>query len=250
MVDVRCWLSVLVMCAGSATGAEPPTDPLAGPKVEDRDVPGSGNTFGEGVESGTFKGGWRVRPRVFFDAVRAMDGDDAPAEVRLSEDQRERARAIAEEYRESARAFIESRREEFEALRSAAGAERGPRGEIEPAVQPPATPEQAAAREGLRELMKQGPNPEEAYAKVWEILNEAQREFLRGEIEAFESRRMMEVEEPIVRGAVRQRLEEDREFLRSLKGLSREEIREKIEGLPADQREAVMRAWRERRRGE
>lgn len=256
-------LGMLVVCAGLASvaaAADPPEHPLGGPTVEDRNAPGAGNTFGEPMEGEKAKRGGRVDPRAFFGAVRSMDEEGAPADVRPSDEQREQVRAIVEEFRAAARAFHDEHEEEIEALRSAAGIERGPRGEQAPPPPPEAegerregaqvSPEQSAAREALHELMQQGPNPEEYFARVWEVLNEPQQEYLRSRIEEIQAQRLMEREEPIVRGAVRKNLAEQDPLVTELQELTREEIRAKLRDLPKEQREATLAKIRARRGGQ
>lgn len=237
--------------------------PLGGPPVKDRDVPGAGSPFGGATPGEPGARTPRIAPRVFFEAVRSLESDDAPPEVRLSNEQRGRISAIVREFRQEARAFREANRERISDLERRAGlpgdAERQPRRRTRdgsadapaPADRPPSaeapTPGQQAAREELRELMRQGPSPDGYYARIWEALGDEQRVYLRERLEAARRDRMMKDGEPIVREAVRKRLDEQDARLKELEGLAREQLREKLRDLPPEERERVLRLLRERR---
>lgn len=233
--------------------------PLSGPAVKDRNVPGAGNTFGDGMPMDPAKRAGRVQPRLFFEAVRELAGDGAPEGMRLTEEQAEQCRAIAEEFRAAAQAFQREHREEIRALREKAGeavVERRGRGDPPPPAnqgeRKAATPEQQAFREQLRELMQKGPKPDPYFARIWEVLDDEQEAFVRRRVEQVQTERMMERGGPIAREAVRQKMAEADPRLKELQGLSRREIRERLRELPPEERERILaklREYREQRGG-
>lgn len=258
---------VLAASAAISWGQTGGDSPLSGPAVEDRNTPGAANTFGETMTGERSKQGARVPPRVYFGLLREMGEDGAPEEVRPTEEQRGEIRAIVEEFQAAARAFRDEHKEELERLRDAAGEPRRPGGgapgrgrgaergaDAPPPPEdapggPPANEAQRAARERLRELMAQGPKPDEYYARIWALLSEPQQEYVRAGLEAHQAERMREREGPIAKEQVRKQFEQADPRLKELQGLSREEIRAKLQSLPADERERLMQQWRGRRGG-
>lgn len=187
------------------------SDPLGGPSVKDRDMPGGRGKFGKGA-------GERGRPEhpgmrfaAFLGAVRSLNGPDAPDNVRPSDEQIDAVRTVAEEFRAKAEEFRAAHAEEIEQLQKEAGIEPGefgpgpggpggpggprdenakPHGKAREKMKERArdraqggepkeiTPEQQAAREKLRALREQGPNPEEYRAVIWKMLSPEQQQYV------------------------------------------------------------------------
>ncbi len=192
------------------------SDPLGGPTVKDRDVPGGRGQFGRGA-------GERGRPEhpgmrfaVFLGAVRSLNGPDAPDNVRPTDEQIGAVRTIAEEFRAKAEEFRAAHAEEIEQLQKEAGIEpgafgpgaRGPGGPPDENAKPRGkareklneraraqggepkelTPEQQAAREKLRTLHEQGPNPEEYRAMIWKVLSPEQQQYVEARLSEMRER--------------------------------------------------------------
>lgn len=81
--------------------------------------------------------------------------------------------------------------------------DRGPEGARGPRPDGPPPPDAGERRRGPG--TQRGPNPDGYYARVWEMLNEDQQEFLRDRIDEARRERMMEREAPIVREGARER---------------------------------------------
>lgn len=221
----------LMLAAGGAAAADdeiaqdPVVDPLAGPEVEDRDVPGAGpGVFGEpDMQDRRAMASERVSNRAFLRALRSIAGPRAPEEVAAEPEQMDEIRVIMQAFGESRRAYLEEHREELEQIREVLGdylvpaperAERpgrGQRGEnargrlrdrggeraasreeprlrldYEKLAEAPDDIKASAAR--MREIQQGGPSLQDAQAQVWAILTEAQQEHVRGVIEEMEAR--------------------------------------------------------------
>jgi len=203
-----------------------PEDVLRGPEVDDTEVPGAPGTFGE-YEMRPKQGAERPIPmRMFLEALRTLDGPEAPADLALTDAQAESIRGIAGEFREARRAFMREHAEEIRALRGRQGPrgergnrrgldERGPEGQRRERARPldegrrrsPApgergqpTPEQ---REQLRALMAQGPQPADYQARIFETLDEAQQDHMTATLD--------EMREKLIAERERRRMERDRD---------------------------------------
>jgi len=176
-------LAVLVLAAGTMVpvALAEPDAPLGGPKVQDRDVPGSRARFGEGMEQR--REGPGVRPQVFMRAVQSLAGPEAPDAVRATPEQTEKVQAIMGAYRAAMEEFRAANASEFRALREQAGemarGPGGPEGRPNREGRGEATPEQQAARQKLRELNEKAPKFEPYQTKVWAVLNEKQQAHVR-----------------------------------------------------------------------
>lgn len=229
---------------------DPPPPPLGGPPIHDRAVPGAGDTFIDPVPGEKAKATPRVAPRVFFDAVRALGAEDTPPELHPTPEQREAFRAIVDDFRAEARGMMEQRRgeqppppgERRRRHRDRAdggpppppgegpppppdGERRRPR-QRRPDVQanelPPPPPPPPGEAPPPPERRRQGPPPDHAdaprgprpdgyYARIWQLLDDHQRAFVKHRIDEARRERLMEREEPIVREGVRRELAEDRD---------------------------------------
>lgn len=196
-------------------------DPLSGPKVESREVPGVDGQFGEG-NRGQRRAGDRTPTRMFLGAIRSLESAETPEELRLTEEQRLEIREIAEELRAEMQAFRAEHKDELQApvearkrgkaARGAGGpapearAGRGPRGpragDAPPpppapggadvddgAAPPPPPPGDEKTRERLAEIMRGAPKPEPYHTRIWAVLSEAQQTVVRERLDQAEEAR-------------------------------------------------------------
>lgn len=195
--------------AAAAQPDDPPPPPLGGPPVHDRNVPGAGNTFGEPMPGEKNKATPRVRPRVFFDALRSLGSEDAPAHLHPTPEQREQLRAVVEEFMDEVRAFREQNPDHNAPPprgERAPPPPRGPEQQRADGPPPPSPPrEQPPGETRGAPGARRGPNPDGYYTRVWEVLNEEQQAFLRERLDAAKRDRLRQREAPIVReGGARQ----------------------------------------------
>jgi hypothetical protein len=237
MKSLRGW--VLVMACGLAVPAiaqdkNDGRDGLGGPKVKDRGAPGDARRFGKGRDP-------KQRPfnmGAFLGAVRAMESEKAPENVRLSEEQGAEIRRIHDEFRASLRDYVDEHRAELESLRDqlpererprveaflnsgakpGEGPKPGPRpepgdGMMEERREP--TDEEKARLEPvhrrLKEIRDGAPNPADARAQVMALLSDEQKRFVE--------ERMAKPPEPRLSPEQREKVkdmapEQRREFLR------------------------------------
>lgn len=214
---------LVAAAAGSALGQakQPPAaDPvLKGPSVSDAGVPGEQRRFA-GPGGARDRRAGEIPHRLFMRAVDSLRGDGADASVRLSDDQAARIRAINAEFESAAQSFREEHARELKEMvqslppedrRRVAeliGGRPGPVAERIRArdAQAPAptksdrpmqeaSPQQAEqARARLRELFEQAPKPADAHAKVYAVLNDAQKKAVGESIE--KARRELEQGRP------------------------------------------------------
>jgi hypothetical protein len=97
---------------GVAWGQEAP---LAGPRVDARDLPGAREAYAPGA-SGMAMGERPAPLAVFFQSLRELHGPEAPEGVRLTPEQVESIRHDVAMFRELVGAFIESHGDEIRAL--------------------------------------------------------------------------------------------------------------------------------------
>lgn len=239
----------LVLLAGAAVPvtAEPADSaPLSGPEVEDRDLPGIFERFGEPAAGDPAARSGRLPPRLFFGTLKSLASEETPPELRPTPEQEEQIRAIVEEFRDDMRAFQEEHSEEIAALRAEAGMSprrgRGPGGQPPPPSPPgdrELTPEQRAAGQKLKALMEQGPDFKAAFADVWTLLTPPQQEYLRVRIDEAAEQFREDRREPMIRKELRSK-RGDAAGPRG--GLSREEMRERLKNLTPEQREELRAA--------
>lgn len=216
----RKWTLALVLSSGLAISASARLDdpPLKGPGVSERNVPGVTPSFGEPGDMQR-KMGERLPPPVLREAImHALTGDDAKADVRASDAQREKITTIVKDFESQMREFRKTNGPEFERLRSEAGLRRpgpggpgglgGPGGsggksgkgglKSENPGQPP-TPEQEAAREKLKALETQAPKLEDTMTKIWAELTPVQKQAVESELSVARERAAKEREDGYVR---------------------------------------------------
>jgi hypothetical protein len=252
----------IALAAGAAQAQQPAgdADPLTGPRVVDRDMPGDGDTFGESKLAPREMRERPVGPRQYLRALRSLG--EAEVDLALSPGQEDVIRGILEQHRADVQAYRDANAEQIAQLRDAAGLndmrQRGPRGERGPRGQrgergerPEPTPEQQAAREQLRALMQAGPSFEDAQAAVWAVLSAEQQAELSAELERLQAEaeqrradRMMgrAGERPARRGGANNAgagMGEPMEVAAAAAELA--ELNERLMQLPAEQRTRVLR---------
>lgn len=207
-----------VAAAGAQTQADnqPPEHPapLGGPEVKQRQVPGVHGAFGAERDGRGRMAAERIPPRVMRGALGAIMDEEAPDEIRATDEQRDRIREIYRGFEDQVSEYLESHRAQLEELRSKipAGAMAGPAGELfrrldgerrgpEQRGRPRPEPEQGAGkarraaeeipvevREQLRELAAGMPSFEQAYTKIWAELRPEQRRAVEERLEEFRER--------------------------------------------------------------
>jgi hypothetical protein len=258
------WAAGLMMVAGSSVALGQAADPMAGPKVEDKSLPGNGGKFGEG------QGERRERPiphRLFLRAVMELGKESSPVETRLSDEQRGQIKGLNEAFVSDLKAYAAEHKEEIKELRpmleprergrldrlanaereledrremeqgqprdargGGRGRWRGPEGERGGEDKEPAAigteQERTQARERVRELMEGAPRPEDVQSDIFAVLTDAQRE------------------------AVKKNLDKARESMRGGpmggEGFDREAMRERLKNMSPEEREQFREQMRER----
>ena len=116
-------LLALLASAGSAIAQPPPSDqprqpdPLRGPQVRDRQVPGVNGSFGEpGGDKKRFVNENRLPPRVFRDAMQPIMSPDAPENLRLTDEKRTRYQGWMDDFQKTIGEYMKQHREELGGL--------------------------------------------------------------------------------------------------------------------------------------
>lgn len=229
----------LLFAAGAALGqtseAKQADEPvLKGPQVKERSVPGVVNTFGQGGEARRMAE--RIPPEVLREALGVLTREDAPPELRATEEQKQQFTTITDELRSAVRAYMAEHRDELIELRAkanlsgraaqeldraigrrpAAGGPDAQRRRAERREQPEAdaaspmmeetsTEEQEAARQRLRDILAGAPKVEDYMTRVWEGLSVAQREAVDAKLDEYREREAKRREEAYVRQRVTER---------------------------------------------
>ena len=173
---------------GPARGGDDPADVLGGPEVEDRDVPGTSDSFGETMMRAPGDRSARVPHRVFMGAVEALDAPDTDPALRVTDDQRAVIEDAVAAFRDELRAYMREHADELRALRGARG--RGGDGGRGAGDRRRADDVSDEDRRRLRELMQSAPQPDDAHTLVWAALTEPQRAFVTERLEAAQDRQM------------------------------------------------------------
>lgn len=170
----------LAAIAGSAR-AQNSAQPLRGPAVDSKRVPGVEDSF-SGMEKGGPKNGDRGYPhKAFMDALAKLRGENAPDAVRLTAEQESQIQSLDDEFRKEARTLAEK------------GKGRGtPPGPDGPGAKKPQQTEGAKPAGEVRPLEAQRPRAEalkvlapkanEVHSKMWATLTDPQQKFLEGEL--------------------------------------------------------------------
>ncbi|MBL8759602.1 MAG: hypothetical protein JNK35_14375 [Phycisphaerae bacterium] len=202
-------VAMVVACglAAPVWGQAQATQPLQGPKVVDRDVPGTKGEFGT-PQTDKRSREREIPHRAFMEALKRATGPDAAEGVRLSDAQREKILAIDAEHRSAMEAFLKANAAgaDGDALRRAireraAKAEKGKK----PGEGAMTGEEAAAMRERFEALREGAPKAGDARAKIWAELNEAQRSAVTARLEEFKARVQERMNEEYVQKRVKQK---------------------------------------------
>lgn len=204
--------------------------PLSGPPVKEDRPAGLGGQFGEGRMDRRGPMMERTPIRVYQQAIAKLRGEEAPADLRLTEEQDKQIKEIEQEFRAAARRAAERARRD--------GGQRRRPAEGEDAMNPAQ----------MEEARRAAPRPEDAAVKIYAVLNDKQKAFVeadvqkqREEIERKRSEEYIKREmakndgqpKPDVRPAVRPApAAEPRERFRRLM--------ERIQQLPPEEREQLL----------
>ncbi|MBX3358612.1 MAG: hypothetical protein KF745_09290 [Phycisphaeraceae bacterium] len=198
----------------AASGALAQSEPaLKGPQVKDREVPGVREQFSDGEQQGKGMRQIRMPMPVFIDALKAIQGDSAPSDIRVSAELEAKIKGEIQKFEADRRAFAVNHRDELRSLRQSSGqgadrpvrrpaAEGDAMNEAPAAGQAPASKERQAAIEKLRELEKSSPKVEDLYTRVWEQLSVPQRQAVDARLDEWRQRAAKEREERYVRERV------------------------------------------------
>ncbi len=214
-------LFALLLSAGTALAqpAHDPKspDPLRGPSVTDRNVPGVNGSFGEpGGSAKKFVGENRLPPRIFRNALDTIMSPDAPENLRVTDEQRTRYQGWMDDFQKSVGAYMKDHRDELNELRRKGGeprrpgqdGARPPEGQNKPGNPdemmrrddaPADAKETGAARERYQSLMAGAPKIEELYTKIWTELKPDQQKAVDAKLDEFRAQQAKEREENYVR---------------------------------------------------
>lgn len=192
------------LLAGHATLAEPDSTVLGGPEVEQRDVPGVQQQFGQSTMRQ--RGGEdRIPLRALRDAVGSLTGDDTLAELRISAEQEETIRAMVTDFQQQRRGFMQEHRDELRELRQSIrrpGDQRQPRDEMSTEG---TTPSPQAVRQQIRQIMQQGPQESDLITKIWAELSEEQQDAVETKLDEIRAEMAQQREDQYVERRMRQR---------------------------------------------
>ncbi len=192
------------------TAARAQSEPaLKGPEVKDHEVPGVREQFADGEDVGKGMRQVRMPMPVFLDALKGIQGDEAPAAVRATPELETKVKELIQKFEADRRAYMTGHREEIRKLRQE-GSTKAPQqgtGEgvmSESAAQGQGKPRAArqASLEKLRELEKGAPKVEDLYKQVWEQLSEPQRQAVDARLNVWRERAAKEREERYVQERV------------------------------------------------
>jgi hypothetical protein len=209
----------LALSLGAGALAQPPQpqpqgDPLGGPQVRDRQVPGVNGTFGEpGGEKKRFVNENKLPPRAFRDAMETILSPEAPDNLRVTDEQRTRYRGWMDDFQKSVAAYMKEHQAELAELRKSAGEPGrrpgGPKGQgndnpppqnppMDDSGKPRDEKDIAAARERLQSIMQGAPKIEDLYTKIWTELTPDQKKAVDSKLDEFRARQAKEREDRYV----------------------------------------------------
>ena len=188
---MRTLIATLVVAAGACGAWGQGEPPLGGPEVRERRPPGAEQPFGE---PGTRARRAQALPhRAFMEAIRPLRrgaDSDAPAQLRLTEEQDKEIAALDAEYTATMRRSMAQAREEMEEMGVEVDRPRRGEGRGVPEGRPPAdrlSPDQRARAEAL---MRNAPRAADWQTKMFAVLSEPQQDFVRARLE--QTRRRVE----------------------------------------------------------
>jgi hypothetical protein len=265
----------MIFLAGLAQGQQAkPAEGLEGPKVTDPAAPGTNRKFTGGGGNARERAQQTPMP-AFVRALQALEGEKAAESVRLTSEQAASLKKMGEDYAAAIQSYRAEHRAEIEKLRDMLppqerrrvdgflreGAGRGgkpnAKGEQKPAkqdpmqedpmseggVKSPADAEAAKAR--LRELLEGAPSVADAQAKMWAVLSAEQKPVVEKELARMR-------EEAGKRGAGKGAKGDGKAAPGGEIDMSKlpPRLRERLEKMTPEEREAAIRQYRERRETE
>ena len=275
-----CVVSIVLVAGlthGVALGQESaPGGGLEGPKVADPAAPGTNRKFTGGAGNARERARQTPMP-AYVRAFRTLEGEKAAAAVRLTAEQSASIRTLNEEFGDSVQAYRTAHRAEIETLRNMLPPqerrrvdgflrEGAPRGE-RPAKQnskkdeptrdsmkrdpmqsdpmseggKPADAEAAKAR--LRELLEGAPSAADTQAKMWAVLSAEQKPVVEKELARFKEEAAKRGGRPGAAGGKGAGGEIDMSKLPP-------RMRERLEKMTPEEREAAIEQYRKRREAE
>lgn len=214
LIGVIALLGVAGLSASTLAQSTPPaaSPVLKGPEVKDRDVPGVVGEFGSTNVARRFAD--RMPPEIFRKALGVLTAEDAPADLRATDDQRAQFKELVEDFEVRVREYRRSHGKEIAELRKLAGEIQGPRdakkaekkADADDSMQNMSEGDQKKrdeAKAKLRELMEGAPKIDEVYTKVWAGLSEPQRKAVDAELEKFREEQAKQREEQYVKQRVK-----------------------------------------------
>lgn len=263
----------------------PPLDDafLGGPEVMDQGVPGAPGDFGGQAEGKEERD--RIPFRLFLGVFRSLGSERTPENLRLSDQQQDVLKKLARSHADEVKAYLDGHRQELDELREKAGppphrrrragapAEPGVEPPLEPGAMPdgaraqaggleqPAMPKQprsrraeplqlspeaAAVRERLREIIKGAPKPDAVQSLMWAVLTEDQRALAHERLDAAMAKRRemgAAMREQGQQGALgkgpRQRIERFQQLSPEEQDQIRARMKQRFDALPAEQQERL-----------
>lgn len=261
-------LALLVAAGAPVAFAEPASSEpvLQGPKVNDGGVPGTRRNFGDG-QSSDLKQRLADRPipqMEFMRAIGALRDEKTPENLRLTDDQQTKIKAINQEFEQSMREFRQAHKGEFEEMRGEFGdrgrPQRGPGkpdADGEPMTPPPDAkrpPEgkapNEAARQKFEELRAQAPNPKDVQAKIFAVLTDEQKPLVKERLETIKKDMAERGLEGRAREEVRRRLQKQNGPDGAQRKFDPEnlppQVKERLANMTPEEREQAMQKIRER----
>ena len=243
-------LAGLALSSVAFAQAQPDSDALRGPAVKEGGVPGEQRQFTPGRQRGKEMMGSEIPHRLFLRALESLRGESA-GENRLTGEQQAELKKINDEFTASVAKFRAENQEKVRELMphlspedrrrvqqfvDRRGANRGPdqrwnrpkdgAGE----GMAPDAKKAEEAREKVKELLANAPNPAENHARVYGVLNEGQKKAFKAELDRLrEMGREMD-------GRPQQKGMEDLP----------EGARERIKNLPPEEQERAVKRYFER----
>lgn len=173
---------VLASIASHAHAVEPAKPDLRGPAVTQPETPGPAPTLDGGPPRGDRKDRLRPIPHpVLMKSIRAALGENAPSQLRLTPEQSEKIQSIDREHRRVMESYLQEHREEIAGLRR--GAQRkASKGDLSE------SPKAGSVKAKADELRANAPNPDHPRAKIWEVLSPAQRDAVKTQLDAYQTK--------------------------------------------------------------
>jgi len=191
-------IASLAVCPVGALGQTEPL--LSGPKVEESRLPGIEETLTDTQTRMQGMGAEAVPSGVFRRAIESLRGQEAPEEVRLSQDQEDEIAALQRDHARALRAYLAEHQDKIDELRRAARNierqadpnQRRSNDRPERARRPESSEPMSDRASDPREIRRQiqalrqgGPQETDVQTRIWGVLAEAQRDAVEEQIDAY-----------------------------------------------------------------